>query len=41
MRPLEKGDKVAIVYYAQSMEGNDEVQEMPDEEFSWKESYQI
>ena len=41
MRPLEKGDKVAIVYYAQSLEGDDEIQEMPDEEFSWKESYQF
>ena len=41
MRPLEKGDKVAIVYYAQSMEGNDEVQEMPDDEFTWKESYEF
>lgn len=41
MRPLEKGDKVAIVYYAQSMEGNNEVQEMPDDEFTWKESYEF
>ena len=37
----EKGDKVSIVYYAQSLEGDDEIQEMPDEEFSWKESYQF
>ena len=31
MRPLKKGDKVSIVYYAQSLEGDDEIQEMPDE----------
>ena len=41
MRPLKKGDKVSIVYYAQSLEGDDEIQEMPDEEFNWKESYRF
>ena len=25
----------------QSLEGDDEIQEMPDEEFSWKESYRF
>ena len=39
--PLKKGDKLTILYYAQDLSSNAEVEEIEGEKITWKDSYKF